>query len=191
MSKALPCIAAPEAASHRSGMRVISDALWMACPVILGAGMAAAAWGQMSWWPSVTLGSLYALRVLRSRPQGVPAVEVPPAIELSSLGVIWRGDAALQAGSCLGLSWAEMTRVDVMTTAPAFPGDGIRFVLVADAQGVGTEARRVVVPGAQAVSAQLLQAMSTYLGRLDQTQLLTAISRRGEGQFTLWQRPAA
>jgi hypothetical protein len=157
----------------------------------MGAGMAAAAWGQMSWWPSVTLGSLYALRVLRVRPQVLPAFdEVLPALELSSFGVIWRGDAALQAGSCLGLSWAEMTRVDVVTTAAAFPGAGIRFVLVADAQGVSTEARRVVVPGAQAVSAQLLQAMSTYLGLLDQTQLLKAISRMGEGQFTLWQRPA-
>ncbi|MEO8154699.1 MAG: hypothetical protein ABI605_16630 [Rhizobacter sp.] len=108
------------------------------------------------------------------------------------MGVVLRSDAqARPRGTpCAGLSWAEMTRVDALTTQTEVPADSISFVLVADGLAAGDEVRHLVVPGAQAVSARLLQAMSTHLGSLDQTQLLRAISRRGEGRFTLWQRTA-
>jgi hypothetical protein len=138
----------------------------------------------------VAIASLYLLHLLRVQPRADTLVVPEPVLELGHFGAALRG-AAGQPAACTSLSWAEITRVDVVTTPAEIPSQGISFLLMTDALASGSPARQLLVPGAQAVTSELLDALTTHLGSMDQAQLLSAIMRQGEGRFTLWQRCAA
>jgi hypothetical protein len=123
--------------------------------------------------------------LLSRQPQAVFPLE--PQAVVSATGVcLVTQDVAAKTVPRHALSWDEMTQVDVLTVPTAVPSDSLCFVLMA-----GPERDRcLLVPGAQAVSTDLLSAMAGHLGVLNQSQLMRAISCQGEGRFTLWQRPA-
>lgn len=85
-----------------------------------------------------------------------------------------------QAADSKGFQWDEVTRVEVVTHLAHRRTTGLGLV-------VSAGERQMYIPGEEAVSCQLLQALATNLGPLDQALLLRAMAHRGDGRFTVWQ----